>query len=579
MPIAPTTPASSQSSTPMPAPQKRLRACAPHKLLHSREKPASLASLPSVLNNICGLMRAALPAPVWVEYLLPLLFLKCLSDEWHAKRSAFTHQFPGQAEEIARQLAKQRLLLPQVLLPRIFPAKSQRAHQTVTPSSHESCLASVESLYQRRHVADIGTHIDAVLQAIEEANPLTMRGLFRHLRYNDARRLGNSTMRHSLWHAVLEQITRFDLREAAQQQAFAALWLELLGEQHWASQHGQLAMVARLLRQCWLPEPSAAPAPALAPAFAHYASLCDPFCGDAQLLLALRDIAQHADGQEHDPGQLAHARMSMLLPEVAKLLRESSQSHAQANKLETPATHQFLALQQANSLHQAQTSVDGLRQYELQVTDLCRHTPRWDAARLLEDPWRRFSHGLPPKDKPELLAVSHMLASATPGRGKFALFIQPGCLYRAGNEQWLRRQLLQAKALDAVILLPNHKRSGQQIALLLFDLARSPDEAVLMINASRPADTPRPSPQYQAELEAKIVKAFQHKHDLLGFAIKVSMEQINDHGDSWLPSSYLKTSSVQTELNVSEIEQSIAQLEKQSMLAQQRLMVALANLV
>ena len=90
------------------------------------------------------------------------------------------------------------------------------------------------------------------------------------------------------------------------------------------------------------------------------------------------------------------------------------------------------------------------------------------------DPFGRIKH-LPPKRHGEMAFVQHMVASLDDD-GRMAVVLPNGALFRARNEQLVRRDLIEADIVEAVIQLPKDMFYGAGIPA-----------CYLIINKAKPA--------------------------------------------------------------------------------------------
>lgn len=105
-----------------------------------------------------------------------------------------------------------------------------------------------------------------------------------------------------------------------------------------------------------------------------------------------------------------------------------------------------------------------------------RITRKSDLAKLENDPSNRFQFGPTPRSSADWLFVQHALASTNPG-GTAIIGLAPGALFRKGIEGDVRRALITADHISAVLLLPPGLIPGTSIqsALLVLE-PRKPDE-------------------------------------------------------------------------------------------------------
>lgn len=471
------------------------------------------------LNSAALLLRKQLPD--WRNYLLPLMFLKYVSENWLAMRIEYIQQFPAQPKQVANNMAQQRFVLPRVgLTGASHLAKTQgNRHQ-----GKATYLASFQTLLERREDADIGRVIDCVLAAWEQANPIELRGIFSHVRFHVAQASEQAELRRKMWSMVLLELARFEIPSEVARNEYCRYWQMLLDDAPLTEEASLSSLMTRLLHFS-----------------SHYtqpSSIADPFCGNGELLQAA--LAQHPNckffGQDGDLARLAHARMGMLL-------------HANS----------AVEMLTGNSLRQPKLIQDGqLRCFDWQVSNLARYLPHWDKRMAKQDVWQRFSRGLMPSGRSEMACICHMLASSTE-QGRIVVAMRTASLLRKGKEKLLRKQLLEENLLDAVILLPAGIQGPRPLVITVFDRKRSADQTILMLDLRQYLKN---TGLQLAQLE-HIGQVFTQTECLPPFAARLRPQEMVN-GDDWMPSSYVKTVlPVQAPLPVlAGIEQEIAQLRE-----------------
>jgi type I restriction enzyme M protein len=110
------------------------------------------------------------------------------------------------------------------------------------------------------------------------------------------------------------------------------------------------------------------------------------------------------------------------------------------------------------------------------------------------DPFGRITH-LPPKSHGEIAFVQHMVASLA-DTGRMAVVLPNGVFFRGGAELALRKDLVDADLVEAVIQLPKDMFFGAGIpaCYLVANQAKGPSRAgrVLFVDATS-VSTPRTS--------------------------------------------------------------------------------------
>ncbi|MDI3475106.1 MAG: type restriction enzyme protein [Thermococcaceae archaeon] len=148
----------------------------------------------------------------------------------------------------------------------------------------------------------------------------------------------------------------------------------------------------------------------------------------------------------------------------------------------------------------------------------------------------RFKYGYPPNNSADWAWIQHMLASAKEETGRVGIVIDNGALFRGGAEKKIRSKVLKDDLLEAVILLPEKLfyNTGAPGAIMVFNLNKSEErrEKVLFINASQEYEQHpevRKLNRLGKEHIRKIVDAFEKFEDVEGFARVVDLEEIKEN--------------------------------------------------
>ncbi|AEA47900.1 class I SAM-dependent DNA methyltransferase [Archaeoglobus veneficus] len=145
----------------------------------------------------------------------------------------------------------------------------------------------------------------------------------------------------------------------------------------------------------------------------------------------------------------------------------------------------------------------------------------------------RFKYGYPPNNSADWAWIQHMLASAKRCVG---VVIDNGCLFRGGKEKTIRKAILMDDLLECVILLPEKLfyNTGAPGAILIFN-KQKPEERkskVLFINASNEYEKHpevRKLNRLGDEHIEKIVNAYREFKDVEGFCRVVSLDEIKEN--------------------------------------------------
>jgi len=256
-------------------------------------------------------------------------------------------------------------------------------------------------------------------------------------------------------------------------------------------------------------------------------SVYDPACGSGgMLILAYKYVEElkgrdEADklflfGQEANLRTLALARMNLYIHDI----RNANLQHGD--------TLLYPKFKEGNRI----------KQFDMVLTN-----PPWNQDGYDEDTVKRgeyirerFQFGFTTRQSADWLWIQHLLASANPGTGRIAVVIDNGALFRSGREKAIRKGVLEADLLEAVLLLPEKLfyNTGAPGAILVFRKTK-PEERkgkVLFINASQefePHPTVRKLNRLGDKHIEKIVKAYKEFEEEEGFSRIVSIDEIRDN--------------------------------------------------
>ena len=176
---------------------------------------------------------------------------------------------------------------------------------------------------------------------------------------------------------------------------------------------------------------------------------------------------------------------------------------------------------------------DPINTYEPLYVDAVVSNPpysqAWDSTNKESDPrYARF--GLAPKTKADFAFLLHDLYHLKPD-GIMAIVLPHGVLFRGGEEEKIRTQLLENNHIDAIIGLPANIFFGTGIPTLIIILKqRRSSSDVLVVDASKGFIKVGKNNHLQASNIKKIVDAVVMRQDIDKFSRVVSLEEIREQG-------------------------------------------------
>ena len=250
----------------------------------------------------------------------------------------------------------------------------------------------------------------------------------------------------------------------------------------------------------------------------------DPTCGSGSLLLNFARLSDHRIryyGQEKSNTTYNFARMNMLMHEI----EHDQFSIMHGDTLATPKQHDGLTIREQEGLFDA-------------VVSNPPYSVQWNNTEAESDP--RFIHGVAPASRADLAFTQHILYTLK-DTGTAAIVEFPGMMYRGNVEQEIRKSLLEANVVDAVIRLPEGVFYGTSIptCILILRKDRGDYNEVLFMDA-----TPLRLKQGDSNILTKahqdaIVEGYVKNEDAEGFIRKVTRDEIADNNYDLSPENYV----------------------------------------
>ncbi len=198
-------------------------------------------------------------------------------------------------------------------------------------------------------------------------------------------------------------------------------------------------------------------------------TIYDPTCGSGSLLLKAADeapIGITIYGQEKDIATWSLARMNLILHDhpTAFIWREN-----------TLAAPYF-------------TDQHGIKTFDFAVANPPFSDKAWsNGLDPANDEFGRFAYGIPPARNGDYAFLLHLIASLN-SRGKGAIILPHGVLFRGNREADIRRNLIQRGFIKGIIGLPSNLFYGTGIPACILVLDKENAHArggIFMIDASK----------------------------------------------------------------------------------------------
>lgn len=484
-------------------------------------------------------LRDTIDAANYKDYVLPIMFIKYLSDSYNEEVEKLKKVYSG------KRLERQKRYLPFKIA--------------------ESC--NFETLFKQRYADNIGELINMAMRTIENDNNQQLAGVLNTVDYNSENALGTRKHKNAILRTLLEDFQPLDLRPSHIKLEEGQVPADVIGDAYEYMLGEFASMAGKKAGSFYTP---AAVSEIMArivdvkPGYRVY----DPTCGSGSLLIKAAKKQNPNEiiiyGQEVNGSSVSMAKMNMYIHEI------HDANIAWGDTLASPAF----------------TDSDGnLLLFDAIVANMPFSKDKWAAgfnpggeavgegAKVFKmeasmDKYKRFEWGVPPASKGDWAFLLHMIKSLAVG-GTIAAVAPHGVLFRGASEGKIRKKVVEENILDAVIGLPENLFYGTSIpaCILVFKKGRSTDD-VLFIDANKKDENGNlryiKAPR-QNELNEKhindIVTAYKNRTDVDKFAHVATLAEIKENNFNLNIPRYVDTFEEEKLVDIEEVQKSICDLK------------------
>ncbi len=461
-------------------------------------------------------IRGEKDAPKFKDYILPLVFIKRLSDVFDDEITGLAEKFGG--EETTRE---------------IIEADHSVVRFYIPPEATWAVVSGRKKFEwpEDKRPKTLGEQLTTTIRAISHANP-SLQGVIDIVDYNETRN-GEREISDEALSRLIELLSdpRYRLGLKDVEPDFLGRAYEYLLRK-FAEGQGQSAgefftpkevgwLIAYLMQARQGEE------------------VYDPCCGSGGLLikcqLALKEREKKIDrplklyGQELTGSSFAIARMNMVIHDMdGQIVRGNTMTNPKF--LEGPS----------------------LKQFDIVVTNPMWNQDNFETASYENDPFERFTErgGYAPASSADWAWLQNVHASLN-DNGRGAVVIDTGAASRGSGsqgenkEKTIRRWFIDNDVIEGVILLPDNLFYNTTAAGIIIVLNRNKPKdrkgKIILINASNEFQKGRPKNFIPDESIKKISDAFHAGRDVERLVKVAPVEEIAKNDYNLSPSRYIET--------------------------------------
>ena len=263
-----------------------------------------------------------------------------------------------------------------------------------------------------------------------------------------------------------------------------------------------------------------------------------------ELIQLIAGISQQAGGSSYyDPlsatGRLLTELVSSSAPASWGVGQSESDEDNLHGLLRAFYQHSSLRFEKADALKSPPNDGVRLQAFDVVVSDLSVGADVWDPELGARDRFGRFRYGIAPKGKGEWPFIQHMLACMRPDHGVAIAVVDLASLLRAGKEAEIRRAIIQANLLDAMIYLPPklYRSDARSLAILVFSSSRQ-SRSVLLIDGSKQYTSEKSLNTLTPAGIQQIQEQYSNREPVDGNTVILSIDELEKNGFALNPGRY-----------------------------------------
>lgn len=493
-------------------------------------------------------IRGPLDAPKFKDYILPLVFLKRLSDVFDDEISRLADEFGDEDKALA---------------------VADSDHSVIPSGIYVPETARWSTISKKN--TGLGEHLTDAVRAVARENP-KLQGVIDVQDFNETaagqRVVDDSRLQRLVLILGKHRLGVDDVEPDLLGRAYEYLLRKFAeGGGASAGEFYTPREVAVLMARILDPQPGM--------------TVYDPCCGSAGLLIKchLRLLATHGkptNGRVRLPAEVAPLRV------YGQEINPSTYAIARMNAV----IHEMEAeIALGDTMHNPRFAEAG----KLRRFDLVTANPMWNqnfpVSTYENDPYDRFGFGIPPASTGDWGWVQHMAHSLS-DTGRMAVVLDTGSVSRGSGskgtnrERDIRKEFVEADLIEAVILLPENLFYNTSAPGIVMVISKDKSHAgeILLINASKQFAKGRPKNHLTEDHVSTLASAYEAWEDQEALAAVIGRVDAASNDYNLSPSRYVQVDGGEEVLPLEDAVVLLKEAEEEREAADHRLWEVLSEL-
>ena len=452
-------------------------------------KLEGVQNLYNFLFEACNILRGPVSQDNFKDYITPILYYKRISDVYDEETAAALVESDGD-EEYAALPEQHRFVIP------------DGCHWEDVRSRSEN----------------LGAAIVGAMRGIELANPDTLYGvlsMFSAQKWTDKKNLSDGKIRDLIEHLSTKKLGNNDYPTDLMGDAYEILLKKFADDSK--AQAGEFytpRSVVQLLVRILDPKPGD--------------TVYDPACGSGGMLIEAVHHMNHSSlccgsifGQEKNVTNAAIAKMNLFL-------------HGASD----------FNIMQGDTLREPKILQGGeVAKFDCVIANPPFSLSKWGSVEWGSDKYGRNIWGTPSDSCGDYAWIQHMIKSMTPAKGRMAVVMPQGILFRGNEEGKIREKLVRSDMIEAVVTLGDKLFYGTGLSPCFLVLRRMKPAGhsarVLMIDGTKILTQKRAQNILTDDDVNRLYELYSKYENIEDYSKVVSIDEIAAKGYDLSPNKYV----------------------------------------